>query len=122
MLADLRGRHSPTGGWQEGRRRVRYRRSGARPTTSPASPPTIKVKGPAERFADRLELVQDEWGCPPAASGRRPGIAAVFAFTLVLFPVVFGWRTIFSRYPGKFGTMIYFRLGGLGTPCRRGGH
>ena len=41
-------------------------------------------------------------------------LAAVFAFTLVLFPLVFGWRTIFSRYPGKFGTLIYFLCLGLG--------
>ena len=32
----------------------------------------------------------------------------------MLFPLVFGWRTIFSRYPGKFGTMIYFLCLGAG--------
>jgi hypothetical protein len=32
----------------------------------------------------------------------------------VLFPLVFGWRTIFSRYPGKAGTMLYFLCLGLG--------
>src|SRR5262249_62161441 len=42
------------------------------------------------------------------------GIAAVFRFTLVLFPLFFGWRTIFSRYPGKFGTLVYFLCLGLG--------
>jgi spermidine synthase len=64
------------------------------------------------KFTDRLELVQDEWGY--LLLWATLGIAAIFAFTLVLFPVIFGWRTIFSRYPGKFGTMIYFLCLGLG--------
>ncbi|MBM3650902.1 MAG: hypothetical protein FJX11_24255 [Alphaproteobacteria bacterium] len=71
----------------------------------------IKVKD-LLKFTDRLELVQDEWGY--LLLWATLGIAAVFAFTLVLFPVIFGWRTIFSRYPGKFGTMIYFLCLGLG--------
>jgi len=64
------------------------------------------------KFADRLELVQDEWGY--LLLWATLGIAAIFAFTLVLFPVIFGWRTIFSRYPGKAGTMVYFLCLGLG--------
>jgi predicted membrane-bound spermidine synthase len=64
------------------------------------------------KFLDRLELVQDEWGY--LLLWATLGIATIFAFTLVLFPVVFGWRTIFSRNPGKFGTMIYFLCLGLG--------
>ncbi len=71
----------------------------------------IKVKD-LLKFTDRLELVQDEWGY--LLVWATLGIAAVFAFTLVLFPVVLGWRTIFSRYPGKFGTLIYFPCLGLG--------
>ncbi|MBV8406722.1 MAG: hypothetical protein JOY64_03765 [Alphaproteobacteria bacterium] len=71
----------------------------------------IKVKD-LLKFTDRLELVQDEWGY--ILLWATLGIAALFAFTLVLFPLVFGWRTIFSRYPGKFGTMIYFLCLGLG--------
>ncbi len=71
----------------------------------------IKVKD-LLKFLDRLELVQDEWGY--ILLWATLGIAAVFAATLVLFPVVFGWRTIFSRYPGKFGTMVYFLCLGLG--------
>jgi spermidine synthase len=64
------------------------------------------------KFTDRLELVQDEWGY--LLLWATLGIATIFALTLVLFPVVFGWRTIFSRYPGKLGTMIYFLCLGLG--------
>jgi len=71
----------------------------------------IKVKD-LLKFTDRLELVQDEWGY--LLLWATLGIAALFAFTLVLFPLIFGWRTIFSRYPGKFGTMIYFLCLGLG--------
>jgi spermidine synthase len=71
----------------------------------------IKVKD-LLKFTDRLELVQDEWGY--LLLWATLGIAALFAFTLVLFPLVFGWRTIFSRYPGKFGTMVYFLCLGLG--------
>lgn len=64
------------------------------------------------KFTDRLELVQDEWGY--LLLWATLGIATIFALTLVLFPVVFGWRTIFSRYPGKAGTMLYFLCLGLG--------
>jgi len=71
----------------------------------------IKVKD-LLKFTDRLELVQDEWGY--LLLWATLGIAAIFAATLVLFPVVFGWRTIFSRNPGKLGTMIYFLCLGLG--------
>ena len=71
----------------------------------------IKVKD-LLKFTDRLELVQDEWGY--LLLWATLGIASVFAATLVLFPVIFGWRTIFSRYPGKAGTMVYFLCLGLG--------
>ncbi len=71
----------------------------------------IKVKD-LLKFTDRLELVQDEWGY--LLLWATLGIAAIFATTLVLFPLIFGWRTIFSRYPGKAGTMLYFLCLGLG--------
>ena len=71
----------------------------------------IKVKD-LLKFTDRLETVQDEWGY--LLLWATLGIATIFALTLVLLPVVFGWRTIFSRYPGKAGTMIYFLCLGLG--------
>ena len=32
----------------------------------------------------------------------------------MLLPLVFGWRTIFSHYPGKFGTIVYFACLGAG--------
>jgi hypothetical protein len=64
------------------------------------------------RFADRLETVQDEWGY--LLLWATLGIATAAAVILVLIPVVFGWRTIFARYPGKIGTMVYFLCLGLG--------
>ena len=64
------------------------------------------------RVTDRLELLQDEWGY--LLVWATLGVASVAAFILVLFPVVFGWRTIFSAYPGKFGTIVYFACLGLG--------
>jgi spermidine synthase len=71
----------------------------------------IKVKD-LLAFTDRLELVQDEWGY--LLIWATLAIAAIAALVLVLFPVVFGWRTIFSRYPGKFGVVVYFLCLGLG--------
>lgn len=64
------------------------------------------------RILDRLELVQDEWGY--LLLWASLGIAALCASTLVLFPVVFGWRTIFSKAPGKLRTILYFACLGAG--------
>src|SRR5262249_1717573 len=64
------------------------------------------------RVTDRLEL-------PPGAGGSPPfwatlGIATATALSLVILPVIFGWRTIFSHNPGKFRTIIYFACLGAG--------
>jgi spermidine synthase len=64
------------------------------------------------RILDRLELVQDEWGY--LLLWASLGIATLCASTLVLFPVVFGWRTIFSKTPGKLRTILYFACLGAG--------
>ncbi len=64
------------------------------------------------RTLDRLELFQDDWGY--IAVWATLIVAGAAALLLMLFPVVAGWRTIFSRYPGKFGTLIYFACLGLG--------
>jgi spermidine synthase len=64
------------------------------------------------RILDRLELVQDEWGY--LLLWASLGIAALCASTLVFFPVVFGWRTIFSKNPGKLRTILYFACLGIG--------
>jgi spermidine synthase len=64
------------------------------------------------RILDRLEIVQDEWGY--LLLWASLGIATLCASTLVLFPVVFGWRTIFSKNPGKLRTILYFACLGMG--------
>ena len=68
--------------------------------------------GDLPRVTDRLELLQDEWGY--LLIWATLGIACVAAASLVLLPVAFGWRTIFSRNPGKFRTIVYFACLGLG--------
>ncbi len=63
------------------------------------------------KILDRLELVQDEWGY--LLLWATLFVAIALASTLILIPVVFGWRTIFSRTPGKLRTILYFAcLGG----------
>ena len=64
------------------------------------------------RITDRLELVQDEWGY--LLLWATLVIAVATASTLIAIPVVFGWRTVFSRSPGKALTIVYFACLGLG--------
>ena len=64
------------------------------------------------RITDRLELFQDEWGY--LLLFATLGIAVTVATVLIAFPVVLGWRSIFNRYPGRLGTIIYFACLGLG--------
>lgn len=63
-------------------------------------------------FFDKLDIVQDEWGY--LLLWATLIIGAIAAFSLVLFPVIFGWRSIFARQPGKFGVIVYFLCLGLG--------
>jgi spermidine synthase len=64
------------------------------------------------KITDRLELFQDEWGY--LLLWATLGIACLAATSLVALPVIFGWRLIFSRYPGKFRTIVYFACLGIG--------
>ncbi|MDF2120379.1 hypothetical protein PY365_32940 [Roseiarcaceae bacterium H3SJ34-1] len=64
------------------------------------------------RVTDRLELLQDEWGY--LLIWATLGVACIAAMSLVLLPVIFGWRAIFSHYPGKTLTIVYFACLGLG--------
>jgi hypothetical protein len=68
--------------------------------------------GDLPRTTDRLELFQDEWGY--LLLWATLAIACLTATSLVLIPLVFGWRTIFSHNPGKFRTIIYFACLGAG--------
>jgi hypothetical protein len=64
------------------------------------------------RVTDRLELLQDEWGY--LLLWATLALACIAAAVLVLFPVVFGWRTIFSAFPGKTLSILYFACLGAG--------
>jgi hypothetical protein len=41
-------------------------------------------------------------------------MALVGGFVLIALPVIFGWRSLFSKMPGKAGTMLYFACLGVG--------
>jgi len=64
------------------------------------------------RITDRLELLQDEWGY--LLIWATLGVACVTATVLLAIPVLWGWRTIFSKSRGKFLTIIYFACLGAG--------
>ena len=64
------------------------------------------------RVTDRLELLQDEWGY--LLIWATLGVACLTAAVLLLIPVVWGWRTIFSRSRGKALTVLYFACLGAG--------
>ncbi|MBN9221131.1 MAG: hypothetical protein J0I79_24555 [Mesorhizobium sp.] len=61
---------------------------------------------------DRLDLFQDDWGY--LLIWATLGIACITAASLVLLPMIFGWRIVFSRSRGKLGTILYFACLGLG--------
>ena len=63
-------------------------------------------------FAGMPEAVSDQWGY--LLLWATLGLASLFGVTLLLSPVIFGWRTIFARQPGKLGIVIYFMGLGLG--------
>ncbi len=64
------------------------------------------------RVLDRLELLQDEWGY--LLIWATLGVACLTATLLLAIPVVWGWRTIFSRARGKALTVLYFACLGAG--------
>jgi spermidine synthase len=68
--------------------------------------------GDLHRVTDRLELLQDEWGY--LLIWATLAIACLTSLSLVILPVIFGWRTIFSHNLGKFRTIIYFACLGAG--------
>ncbi len=64
------------------------------------------------RVLDRLELLQDEWGY--LLIWATLGVACLTAGVLLAIPVIWGWRTIFSRSRGKALTVLYFACLGAG--------
>jgi hypothetical protein len=61
---------------------------------------------------DRLDLLQGGRG--DLLVWATLGIASIAALSLVLLPLLFGWRSIFSRNPGKLRTIVYFACLGAG--------
>jgi len=59
-----------------------------------------------------LDAVSDEWGYLLLWGTLAESI--LLGLVLLLAPVIFGWRTIFSRQPGKIGIVVYFLCLGLG--------
>jgi spermidine synthase len=64
------------------------------------------------RILDRLELLQDEWGY--LLIWATLGVACLTACVLLAIPVLWGWRSIFSKSPGKLLTIVYFACLGAG--------
>jgi hypothetical protein len=74
----------------------------------------VKTKDlPAVLFdPDRLEPLQDEWGY--LLIWATLGIACLTAAVLLAIPVIWGWKSIFSKSPGKALTVVYFACLGAG--------
>lgn len=68
--------------------------------------------GDLMKITDRLELFQDDWGY--LLLWATLGVAGAVSLLLIALPVLLGWRSIFSRNPGKLGTIVYFACLGLG--------
>ncbi|RBP00795.1 spermidine synthase [Roseiarcus fermentans] len=68
--------------------------------------------GDLPRVTDRLELLQDEWGY--LLIWATLGVACLTATVLLAIPVIWGWRTIFSKSRGKALTVLYFACLGAG--------
>lgn len=64
------------------------------------------------KVTDRLELLQDEWGY--LLLWATLALACIAGLVLITIPLIFGWRTIFSHYPAKGRTIVYFSCLGLG--------
>jgi spermidine synthase len=61
---------------------------------------------------DRLDVLQDDWGY--LLLWATLGVACLTAASLVVLPMVLGWRIVFSGSRGKLGTILYFACLGLG--------
>jgi hypothetical protein len=110
VMGQLAWHYLVHGGWEEIAQRYVF---DARALTNQRPYFAAYVKsGDLLRVTDRLELLQDEWGY--LLLWATLAIACLTALSLVLIPLVFGWRTIFSRNPGKFRTIVYFACLGAG--------
>ncbi len=98
------------GGWPEVASRYVFN---TRALTNDAPYFAAYVKtGDLPRVTDRLELLQDEWGY--LLIWATLGVACLTAAVLLLIPLLWGWRAIFSRSRGKALSVLYFACLGAG--------
>jgi len=64
------------------------------------------------RAIQHFDLLADDWGFLLLWVSLAQSL--VVGALLIVLPVVFGWRTIFARQPGKLGLLVYFACLGLG--------
>jgi hypothetical protein len=62
--------------------------------------------------ADAAPPLRHEWSA--ALAWTVLAVAGIAALSLVVLPLVYGWRTILFRNPGKLGTIGYFACLGAG--------
>ncbi len=101
------------GGWPEIARRYVFDTSKLT-NDAPYFAAYVKAKDLPAVFSDpdRLEPLQDEWGY--LLIWATLGVACVTAAALLAIPVVWGWRSIFAKTPGKGLTVLYFACLGAG--------
>jgi hypothetical protein len=110
VMGQLAWHHLVHGGWEDISQRYVF---DSRPLTNKRPYFAAYVKpGDLPLVTDRLELLQDEWGY--LLLWATLAIACIAALSLVLIPLIFGWRTIFSHNPGKLRTIVYFACLGAG--------
>jgi hypothetical protein len=63
-------------------------------------------------FVDKFENISDDWGYLLLWATLLQSL--IFGLILILIPMIWGWKTIFARQPGKLGIIAYFMCLGLG--------
>ena len=101
-----------------GRCRGPLRLRHAHPDQRPAVLRRLREAGRPAALHRPARAAAGRMGLPAAVGDARHRLPA--ALSLVLLPLVFGWRTIFSRNPGKSGTILYFAVPGPGLHHGRG--
>lgn len=73
---------------------------------------TALAGSPAPEATDAALPLRHEWST--ALAWAILAVASIAALSLVVLPLVYGWRTILSRNPGKLRTIGYFACLGAG--------
>ena len=64
------------------------------------------------KFRGQWEVISDEWGY--LLLWATLAVSICCGMVLMLIPVAFGWRAVFSKHRGKVGIFLYFSCLGLG--------